>query len=47
MPLLNMVSNVGGRGLEESDEELQPSIILHKDLEKSKQCLSISFKGTI
>ena len=47
MPLVSMVSNMSGHGLAESSEEIQHSIMLYKELEKGKKCLSDSFEGTI
>lgn len=47
MPLMNMVSNMGGHGLAKSSEELQPSIMSYRELEEGKECLTNSFKGTI
>ena len=43
---MNMVINVSGGGLAESSEVLQPSIMLYRELEKGKECLSESLKGT-
>ena len=47
MPLMNMVSNGSGNGMVESDEDLQPSIMSYRELEKGKECLRNSFKVTI
>ena len=47
MPLVIMVNDVGGHGLEKYGEELQPSIMSHWELEKWKKFLNNSFKGTI
>lgn len=47
MPLMNMVSNVSGDGLVEFGEEVQPSIMSYRELEKGKECLRNFFKGTL
>ena len=47
MPLMNMVRNVSDGVMAEFVEGIQPSIMSYRELEKGKEFLSGSFKGTI
>lgn len=46
MLLMNMVINLSGHGFAKFGEEIQPNIVLYSELEKGKEFLSASFKGT-
>ena len=47
MPLLNLVNKVGGYGLAESGEKLQPSIMSNGKLKEWKECVRNHFDGWI